>query len=84
MKNGTDRKPQTRRHHVVEGIGNRLRRLRAIAGITSCGLARRIGVDPSMPSHWEAERSQIRLADAILACDVLGCSLDTLARGPVT
>lgn len=67
----------------VPGLGDRLRRLRRLLGLTQAALGELIGVHGSMIAHWERGRGSPRLHDAILLCNVVGVSLDTLARGPV-
>ena len=71
-----------RKKHRLVGIGARMCRLRNLAGIRSTELALLMEVDLSMPSHWEVGYSEIRLADAVRFCDIVGCSLDAIARGP--
>ena len=57
-----------------------LKRLRKEAGYSNRDdFARVCGVQPATYKSWETESRKIRLEDACMIADVLGCSLDELA-----
>lgn len=60
-------------------MGRRLRSWMVDAGMTSEGLAERLGVSPGTVASWTSGQRSVSLDRACQICDVFGKPLDELA-----
>lgn len=56
----------------------RLRELRKAQGLTQKELTRAAGVQQGAVGKWERGENQLKLTDAAMIADLLGCSIDDL------
>jgi transcriptional regulator with XRE-family HTH domain len=67
----------------METMGDRIRYLRGIKGLSQTDLADRVGVTKSAVSQWELGQSaNIKLQTFLKLCEVLGCLPEFLIYGP--
>jgi transcriptional regulator with XRE-family HTH domain len=65
-------------------LGSRLSELRARLGLKQSEIARRLGVDPSMPSLWEQGKRAVPAPRLAPLAEALGVSLEELVGTPPT
>ncbi len=65
----------------ADTLGGRLSRARDAAGLSTAGLARRLGVQTSTVQAWENDRSQPRANRLSMLAGVLDVSLSWLLHG---
>jgi transcriptional regulator with XRE-family HTH domain len=83
----TEREPQTaggRREKVSADLGSRLRVAREQKGMTVRGLARYVGVSPSLVSQIERSRVMPSVGTLYAIANELGLLVDDLFRGSTT
>lgn len=67
----------------MDTLGDRIRHLRGVKGLSQQELADKLGVTKGAVSQWEVGRSaNIKLVTALKLCETLGASLDYLVHGP--
>jgi 8-oxo-dGTP diphosphatase len=66
---------------MLPGVGNRVRQLRQLRGISVSGLARIIAVSDRAVHHWESGRSEPRKSTARRLARALGVTVEELGLG---
>jgi DNA-binding XRE family transcriptional regulator len=68
---------------TLEGVGARLRMVRAVLGHTQADWARALKITRHVLNKWEQGTGQPNLDILILICASTGCTLDFIFRGRV-
>ena len=59
-------------------MANRIKEIRKQKGLTQGELGKKIGVNTSTISHWEAGTRKIKIEYGMAICEVLGCTLNDI------
>lgn len=62
-------------------LGERIKMIRKEKGLKQSDLARKAGIHKQNLCQYEKDKTEPSLFNAMCIADVLGCSLDYLARG---